>query len=185
MLHNGLDTLILLNLFDRFSACWIRSMCSPLTDLADVTTVAHAFRFLNADDPFVARVARSALVLAVRRKIRRGPNSEDIACYLSGSVDGDMALHSTSRASFWLRVRAAAARTVKKIRYRWRWDSGRAELSLECPSRPRSEGDRTSGRQTASHWPNAICDVGALYVRASRKAGPGEGGGVDLPSWSE
>ena len=41
---------------------------------------------------------------------------------------------STSRASFWSRVRAAAARTAKKIGYRWRWDSGRAELSLEFPA---------------------------------------------------
>ena len=110
-------------------------MCSPLADVAYVTTVAHTFRFLNADDPFVARVARSALVEAVRRKIRRDPNSEDIAWYLSWSVDGDLALPSTSLASFWSRVRAAAARSAKKIGNRWRWDSGRAMLSLECPSR--------------------------------------------------
>ena len=106
-------------------------MCSPLADLADVTTVAHAFRFLNADDPFVARVARSAMVEAVRRKIRRDPNSEDIAWYFSGSVDGYLSLPSTSRASFWSRVRAAAARTATKIGYRWLWDSVRALLSLE------------------------------------------------------
>ena len=65
-------------------------MCSPLAYLADVTTVALAFRFLNAVDPVVARVARSALVEAARRKIRREPNAEDIAGYLSGSVDGDL-----------------------------------------------------------------------------------------------
>ena len=97
--------------------------------------MAHAFRFLNAGEPFVARVARSALVGAMRWKIRREPISEDIACYHSGSVDGDLALPSTSRASFWSRVRAAAARTAKKFGYRWRWDSGRSELSLECPER--------------------------------------------------
>ena len=97
--------------------------------------MAHAFRFLNAGEPFVARVARSALVGAMRWKIRREPISEYIACYLSGSVDGDLALPSTSRASFWSRVRAAAARTAKKFGYRWRWDSGRSELSLECPER--------------------------------------------------
>ena len=106
-------------------------MCSPLADLADVTTVAHAFRFLNADDPFAARVARSAIVEAVRRKIWREPNSEDIAWYFSGSVDGYLSLPSTSRASFWSRVRAAAARTATKIGYRWLWDSVRALLSLE------------------------------------------------------
>ena len=90
-------------------------MCSPLADLADV---AYAFRFLNAVDPVVARVARSALFEVVRRKIRLEPNAEDFAGYLSGSVDGDLALPSTSRASFWSRVRAAAARTAKRIGYR-------------------------------------------------------------------
>ena len=110
-------------------------MCSPLADLADVTSVAHAFRFLNADDPVVARVARSALVEAVCRKIRLEPNVADIAWYLSRFVDGDLALPFTSRASFCSRVRADAARTAKKIGYRWRWVSGRAELSLECPAR--------------------------------------------------
>ena len=97
--------------------------------------MAHTFRFLNVDDTFDARVARSALVVAVRWKIRRVPNAEDIAWYLSESVDGDLALPSTSRASFWSRIRAAAARTAKKISYRWRCVSGRAELSLECPAR--------------------------------------------------
>ena len=42
------------------------------------------------------------------------------------------------------------------------------------PSTRRSETDRTSGRQTASHCPNASRGVGALYVRASRNAVPGE-----------
>ena len=55
-------------------------MCSSLLDLADVITVAHAFRFLNADDPVVARVASSELVEDVRRKIRREPNAVDITC---------------------------------------------------------------------------------------------------------
>ena len=68
----------------------------PLADLADVTTVAHAFRILNADDPVIARLARSALVEAVRRKIRREPNGGYNAGYLSGSEDVDLALPSTS-----------------------------------------------------------------------------------------
>ena len=97
--------------------------------------MAHAFRFLNAVDPVVARVARSALVEAVRRKIRREPNAEDIAWNLSESVNVDVALPFTSRASFCSRVRADAARTAKNFCYRWRWVSGRAELSLECPAR--------------------------------------------------
>ena len=97
--------------------------------------MALAFRFLNADDPVVARVARSALVESVRRKIRRETNADYIAGYLSVSVDGDLALPSTSRASFWSRIRAAAARTAKKIGYRCLWDPGRAERSLEWPAR--------------------------------------------------
>ena len=55
--------------------------------------MAHTFRFLNVDDTFDARVARSALVVAVRWKIRRVPNAEDIAWYLSESVDRDLAFH--------------------------------------------------------------------------------------------
>ena len=153
----------------------------PLADLADVTTVAHAFRILNADDPVVARVARSALVEAVRRKIRREPNEEDIAGYLSGSVEGDLALPSTSRASFWSRVRAAAARTANKIGYRWRWDSGRAELSLECPARggrkvtvPPAAKRQVIGRMRAAvseHYMSVLLakpDQGKVFEATSR-----------------
>ena len=55
MLDNVYDTLIRFDLFFRFSASWLRSMCRPLADLADV---AYAFKFLNVDDTVVARVAR-------------------------------------------------------------------------------------------------------------------------------
>ncbi|CAD1472664.1 unnamed protein product [Heterotrigona itama] len=72
---------------------------------------------------------------AVYSKIRRTPNKEDIARYLSGSFKGELALPSSSRASFWSRVRSAALKSANRFGFRWRWDSARGELSLECQAR--------------------------------------------------
>ncbi|XP_043263789.1 uncharacterized protein LOC122404008 [Colletes gigas] len=107
----------------------------PLADLADVTTVAHAFRLLNAGDPVVASVARASLDTAARDKLRRPPTEGDLAEYLSGRLTGDFALPTTGCSSFWSRVRSAALRSAARFGFQWRWDDGRAELSVEIASR--------------------------------------------------
>ncbi|CAD1470247.1 unnamed protein product, partial [Heterotrigona itama] len=76
-------------------------------------------------DTAVAHVARSTLENAVRQKIRREPTEVDIAGYLSGSLEGELALPSSSRVTFWF----------KRLGNRWMWSEVRNELSLECLAR--------------------------------------------------
>ena len=107
----------------------------PLADLYEVMTVAHAFRILTARDTVVTEIARASLESAVRDLIRRPPTNQDIASYLSASREGDFAKRSTGRATFWSQVREAARRVGKRLGFRWRWDDGRQELSLEIKAR--------------------------------------------------
>ena len=106
----------------------------PLSDLADVFTVAHAFRILNAGDTVVTDIARSGLELAVREKVR-DPEHQDLARYLSGSLEGDLNRPTSGRTTFWMQVRMAARRSGERLGYRWRWDETRQELSVECDRR--------------------------------------------------
>ncbi|CAD1472494.1 unnamed protein product, partial [Heterotrigona itama] len=153
----------------------------PLADLADVTAVAHAFRLLNAGDPVVARVARSALDSAVRSKIRREPTEDDIAAFLSGSLEGEFGRPSSSRVTFWSRIRSAALRSAGRLGFRRRWDATRGELALECRARggrrvivPPSARRQAVGRLRAAvseHYSSVLAakpDQGKVFDAASR-----------------
>ena len=157
-------------------------MCSPLADLADVTTVAHVFRFLNADDPFVARVARSALV-APEDPARAERGGHRLVPLRVCRWWPGLAFHL----AFVLLIAGPGRRGQNREENRVSMSLGlwSSRALAGVPSTRRSDGYLTSGRQTASHWPNASRGVGALYVRASRKAGPEEGVVVDIPPWSE
>ncbi|XP_054727618.1 uncharacterized protein T26G10.4-like [Anastrepha obliqua] len=106
----------------------------PLADLADVLTVAHAFRMLTCADGSVSALARKTLSDTVQRKLKRPPVQQDIAEYLSGSVEREFFGPSTDNSSFWSRVRVATRRQAAKLELKWRHDGGRDELSLECKS---------------------------------------------------
>ncbi|CAD1472384.1 unnamed protein product [Heterotrigona itama] len=123
---------------------------SPLADLADVTVVADAFKVMHALDTAIARVARSTLENTVRSKIRRTPNEEDIAKYLSDSRERELSLSSSSRVLFCSRerlLRSAALKSAHRFWFRWRWDSARCELSL----------DGKSLAVLGLPWPNTTC----------------------------
>ncbi|KAL6417390.1 hypothetical protein ACFW04_012782 [Cataglyphis niger] len=59
----------------------------PLADLADVLSVAHAFRMLTAGDETVRALAWASLWEVVARGIGRPPNNGDLAAFLSGSLE--------------------------------------------------------------------------------------------------
>ena len=58
-----------------------------------------------------------------------------MASYLSASHEGDFAKRSTGRASFWSQVKEVARRSGMLLGFRWNWDNGRHELSLEIKAR--------------------------------------------------
>ncbi|XP_076298053.1 uncharacterized protein LOC143217550 [Lasioglossum baleicum] len=102
----------------------------PLADLADALVVGHAFRLLTAPDPAISGLARDSLRGAVARKIGRPPTEQDLADYLSGSLEGEFARTSSDFSTLWSRARNAARRLGDMLQLRWEWSAARQELGL-------------------------------------------------------
>lgn len=109
----------------------------PLADLADVLAVAHAFRLLTASDQTVKALAWSSLRGVVARRIGHEPSSEEIASFLSGSLEGRM--RGGGELSLWSRVRNATRRQAGAASIVWRWSRATEEMIVEC----RGLGNRT------------------------------------------
>ena len=112
----------------------------PMADLADVLTIAHAFRMLSCKDGAVAERARTSLMNAVRRRTSVQPTQEQVAAFLSGSLEGPFACDLQGDPGLWTRVRMASRRQVKRLHLAWRYDPLTKEILLECRG---SEGRRT------------------------------------------
>ncbi|CAB0033875.1 unnamed protein product [Trichogramma brassicae] len=104
----------------------------PLADMADLYTVAHAFKLLSSRDAAVAGLARSSLECVAAKRLGRIAAEQDLADYLSGVVDGDFARPSAGTASLWSRARNAARRASAALGLRWVWCAERRELGVEC-----------------------------------------------------
>lgn len=102
----------------------------PLADLADVLSVAHAFRMLTAGDDTVRGLAWASLRGVVARRIGGPPTNEDVAAFLSGSLEGR--LRGGGESSLWSRARNAARRQSERLSLRWRWCEATEELIVEC-----------------------------------------------------
>jgi len=102
----------------------------PLSDLADVLTVAHVYRMLTVRDGAVRELAWESLRGVVGRRIGHAPSCEDIASFLSGSLDGRM--RGGGEASLWSSARNAALRQSERMSLRWRWVAATEEMTLEC-----------------------------------------------------
>jgi len=102
----------------------------PLSDLADVLTVAHAYRMLTVRDGAVRELAWESLRGVVGRRIGHAPSCEDVASFLSGSLDGRM--RGGGEASLWSSARNAALRQSGRLSLRWRWAEAAEEMTLEC-----------------------------------------------------
>lgn len=102
----------------------------PLADLADVLTIAHGFRVLTARDAMVRDLAWANLRAVVGRRIGHAPNCEEIASFLSGSLEGR--LRGGGEASFWSRVRNAGRRQSERLSVRWKWVSETEEMTVGC-----------------------------------------------------
>lgn len=102
----------------------------PLADLADVLTVAHAYRILTARDATVRDLAWATLRGVVGRRVGHDPGCDEVASFLSGSLEGRMRVGG--EASFWSRVRNAGRRQSERLSVRWRWVSETEEMTVAC-----------------------------------------------------
>ena len=102
----------------------------PMTDLADVLLVAHAFRILTARDAAVRDLAWASLRGVVGRRIGHAPDCDEIASFLSGSLEGRM--RGGGESSFWSRVRSAGRRQSERMSVRWKWVRETEEMTVAC-----------------------------------------------------
>ncbi|XP_046985876.1 uncharacterized protein LOC124555855 [Schistocerca americana] len=77
---------------------------TPLADAADISTIVHGFRMLHCDDATARDIAWATLSTAARRRLGREPSRPDLATYLSGSTEGDLARDGGGIQSLWTRV---------------------------------------------------------------------------------
>lgn len=102
----------------------------PLTDLADVLTVAHAYRMLTARDVAVRTLAWESLRGVVHRRVGHVPSCDEVASFLSGSLEGGM--RGGGEASTWSSARNAGRRQSERLSLRWKWASETEEMIVVC-----------------------------------------------------
>ncbi|KAL6416689.1 hypothetical protein ACFW04_013238 [Cataglyphis niger] len=102
----------------------------PLADLADVLSVAHAYRMLTAGDETVRTLAWASLRGVVARRIGSPPNNGDLAAFLSGSLE--RRFRDGGERSLWSTARNAARRQSERLSLRWEWSEATEELMVVC-----------------------------------------------------
>ncbi|XP_030406028.1 uncharacterized protein LOC115645479 [Gopherus evgoodei] len=102
-------------------------------DLCDIAVITHAFRLLTCPDAVVKKVATTALCSATAKRIDRAASGQDMATFLSGSMDDDFARDRGDIASLWTRARNATRRLGKRLGCRWVWSEDRRELGVLIP----------------------------------------------------
>ncbi|XP_030422642.1 uncharacterized protein LOC115653440 isoform X2 [Gopherus evgoodei] len=138
-------------------------------DLCDIAVVTHAFRLLTCPDAMVKNVAMTALRAATAKRIGRAPSDQDVATFLSGSLDGEFAWDRSDMASLWTRARNATRRLGKRLGCRWVWSEERRELGVLVP-RIETEGNTiVSPRARGLLEKSLKAAVHTLYVDTLKK----------------
>jgi hypothetical protein len=145
----------------------------PLADMADVLTVAHAFRTLSSKDVEVRALAWASLRRAASGKLGRKASPKDLAAYLSGETEGEYARPTSGPESAWSRARSAARRISRRLALRWRWTEERGELAIECraPGRATVILPPSARAQTVSRLRAALVEYYGERVLAKKDQG--------------
>ncbi|XP_019360140.1 PREDICTED: uncharacterized protein C17orf47 homolog [Gavialis gangeticus] len=108
-------------------------------DLCDIAVVTHAFRLLTCPDATVSIIAASALEETARKRIGRQPTGQDLATFLSGSLEGEFSRDGGDFASLWSRARNATRRLGNRIGCAWTWSEERRELGVTLRPAPHAD----------------------------------------------
>ncbi|CAB0029865.1 unnamed protein product [Trichogramma brassicae] len=92
--------------------------------MADLYTIAHAFKLLSSRDAAVSGLALASLECVAAKRLGRAAAEQDLADYVSGVVDGDFARLSADTASLWSHARNAAWRALAALGLRSRGTPG-------------------------------------------------------------
>lgn len=129
----------------------------PFADVVEVLTLVQGFRLLHCRDPLVADIAQGSLLRVVRRRIGRAPSQEDLATYLSGSLEGEFRRDGGDISSLWTQVRNSSRRLKARTGVCWRWSEALQELQVVVPrgddgridGEAGDEGDNPLGQDAA------------------------------------
>ncbi|XP_074988588.1 uncharacterized protein LOC142073232 [Caretta caretta] len=102
-------------------------------NLCDVVVINHAFHLLTCPDATIRNIMANALRDMIKKQIGRAPSNQDIATFLSGSLDGEFGRDGGDIASLWSRARNAMHRLGKHIGCRWKWCEEHQELGILAP----------------------------------------------------
>lgn len=120
----------------------------PLSDMADVGTVVHAFKLLTCPDAMVRSIATAAAKATASRVIGHDATDEELAAFLSGD---DQGTHAHPAASVWTTARSASRRLAKKVgQLRWSWCPTLQLLSVDVHF-PGKEPETTRIEATSRH----------------------------------
>ncbi|XP_046666839.1 uncharacterized protein LOC124358579 [Homalodisca vitripennis] len=101
----------------------------PLSDLADLSAVAHAFRLLTSPDPKIAHLSLEGLAVSAGQRTAAGVDMAFLVSYLNGEIGGD-----TNVATTFSLARAALNRLSKRLPdLRWGWCEERRTFQLSVP----------------------------------------------------
>jgi len=135
----------------------------PFSDMRNVCAVTHGYRLLTCPDDSVRETAWDSLKTAVQLKIRRVPTMDDIAQYLNGSTEGEMAKTNGDVPSLWSRVRVCTRALRRTADIQWWWCSTRGELQLIVP-RPAKEPHQARAHPAARRQ---VCSLLKTALRAA------------------
>ncbi|XP_046687015.1 uncharacterized protein T26G10.4-like [Homalodisca vitripennis] len=101
----------------------------PLSDLADLSAVAHAFRLLTSPDPKIAHLSLEGLAVSAGQRTAARFGMAFLVSYLNGEIGGD-----TNVATTFSLARSALNRLSKRLPdLRWGWCEERRSFQLSVP----------------------------------------------------
>ncbi|XP_065453510.1 uncharacterized protein T26G10.4-like [Chrysemys picta bellii] len=104
-----------------------------LGDLCDMAVMTHAFRLLTCPDPTVRSIAQEAVRSMVRKRITRAPSEQEIATYLSVSLEAEFGRERGDLSSLWSCACNTSRLLGKRIGCCWKWCEERRELGILVP----------------------------------------------------
>lgn len=135
----------------------------PFSDMRNVCAVTHGYRLLTCPDDSVRETAWDTLKTAVQLKIRHVPTMDDVASYLNGATDGEMANTNGDVPSLWSRVRICTRALRRTADIQWWWCATRGEMQLIVP-RPDKEPNQARAHPAARRQ---VCSLLKTALRAA------------------
>ncbi|XP_023225130.1 uncharacterized protein LOC111626079 [Centruroides sculpturatus] len=146
----------------------------PTSHLADIAQICHALYLFQSRDEDIAAISRNALADVVKHRIRRDITTDDLCCYLNGSMQEEFGRPSKDITSVWTRLRMATRRLKKKIELNWTTGPDDLPNIVACDNLIRAQDCQRT-----------LCGLLKVYYHQKLAAKPDQGKAYKLTSASE